>query len=70
MKNRQYFVFWEGDGGDSESHSAYYTVLVDALTKRDAIKKYLLSSNHEDDLTEEDYKNHEAILIDDTNHIK
>jgi len=72
MKDTQFLVFWMGDGGDRESASVYYAMLVDAETNRDAKIKYLLSRDVnliESDLTLEDYDNIGIVPIDDINHI-
>ena len=51
-----WLCFWVGDGGDSESHSTYYSNLVEAKTKSQALKKYLASGEAfaSDDMSEYD----------------
>lgn len=37
----KYFLcFWVGDGGDNESYNVYYSSLVIARNKSEALKKY------------------------------
>ena len=40
---KYYLCFWYDDGASSESHSAYYSHLVKARTKDEAIRKYFES---------------------------
>jgi hypothetical protein len=50
-----YLVFWEGDGCSRESASAYYTEVVEATSKAEAIGK-VLPYVEKDFESEEQYK--------------
>lgn len=38
-----WLCFWVGDGSDRESYSTYYSTLVEAKTKEEALEIYLAS---------------------------
>jgi hypothetical protein len=40
MKDKIFLCFYEGDGGDSESHSTYYSEIISAENKNEALLKY------------------------------
>lgn len=65
---RQFLVFWVGDGCDSESNNVYYSCLVNATSEKNAIDKYVNSSNN--DWSTKDPKYFGALEITDKNHIK
>jgi len=43
MNEKYFLVFWIGDGGDRESNSVYYSCLVKANSKTEAIERYINS---------------------------
>jgi hypothetical protein len=45
--NNLWLVFWEGDGGDSESYSVFYSKIVNAKTKTEALEKYAKRTDSE-----------------------
>lgn len=38
---KYYLIYWEGNGGDSESHSVFYSELVIAANEHDAWQKWI-----------------------------
>lgn len=65
---RQFLVFWVGDECDRESYNVYYSCLVNATSEKNAIDKYVNSSNNS--WSSKDTKDFGALEITDKNHIK
>lgn len=67
LEEKHYIVFWVGLGGDSESCNAYYSSLVRANDRVEAIEKFIAKNNYSPDHYKiEDF---DAIPIDDKNYI-
>ena len=54
-KEKLFLCFWVGDGGDSESNSVWYSELVEASSKKEALKKYFASGKAFASSNEENY---------------
>lgn len=70
MKEKQFLVFYVGDGSSRESYNAYYAVLVNAPSAKLAKDKYLANENTPFYIEEATHKDIDAVLITDKNHIK
>ena len=44
--NKFYLCFWVGDGSDNESNNVYYSHIVIAENKDEALDKYIQSGHH------------------------
>ena len=45
---KYYLIYWEGDGGDRESHSVFYAQFVIAPNEHDAWQKWIEANPNED----------------------
>lgn len=45
-ESKFYLCFWVGDGGDRESYSVYYSKLVLARSRNEALDKYISSGKN------------------------
>lgn len=66
MIDKHFLVFWEGDGSDRESYSVFYSTLVKANSKEEALDKFIENSKH---LSEEDKSFYDAYEITKENYI-
>jgi len=68
---RDYLVFWVGDGGDRESCSVFYSNIISASSKTNAIEGYIRYTHDIDNLIDlEEYMEENEILLSDYDTLK